>query len=176
MKILILGTARHGKDSLAELLNEYFGMTYKSSSEMANEMFIYEIIKDEYNYNSIEECFEDRVNHRSLWYKLICFYNREDKAKLAKDIISKYDCYVGMRDYEEFKASKNLFDIIIWVDASKRLGNSEITNKISIEDAHIVVHNNGTFEEFQEKAKVIGKLLFKNVKKKNKESFIAKVL
>ena len=53
---------------------------------------------------------------------------------------------------------KDLFDVIIWVDASKRLGNSEITNKISIEDAHFVVHNNGTFEEFQEKAKVIGKL------------------
>jgi dephospho-CoA kinase len=161
MKILILGNMRSGKDTLAELLNEYFGMTYRSSSEMANELFIYDTIKDEYGYQSIEECFEDRVNHRSLWYKLICFFNKEDKAKLAKAILKENDCYVGMRDLEEFEASKHLFDIIIWVDASKRLGNSEITNKISIEDAHIVVHNNGTFEEFQEKAKVIGKLLFK---------------
>jgi dephospho-CoA kinase len=161
MKILILGNMRSGKDTLAELLNEYFGMTYRSSSEMANELFIYDTIKDEYGYQSIEECFEDRVNHRSLWYKLICFFNKEDKSKLAKAILKENDCYVGMRDLEEFEASKHLFDIIIWVDASKRLGNSEITNKISIEDAHIVVHNNGTFEEFQEKAKVIGKLLFK---------------
>ena len=161
MKIMILGSARSGKDTLAELLNEYFGMTFKSSSEMANETFIYETIKDEYDYKSIEECFEDRVNHRSLWYKLICFYNREDKAKLAKDIITKYDCYVGMRDLEEFKASKHLFDIIIWVDASKRIGTPEITNKISIDEAHFIVNNNGSLEDLKEKAKVIGKLLFK---------------
>ena len=45
MKILILGTARHGKDTLAELLNEDFGMTFKSSSEMANELFIYDELK-----------------------------------------------------------------------------------------------------------------------------------
>ncbi len=161
MKILILGTARHGKDSLAELLNEYYGMTFKSSSEMANELFIYDELKSKYGYNSIEECFEDRMNHREEWYLMICGYNMEDKARLSKDIISKYDCYVGMRDLEEFNASKDLFDLIIWVDASKRLPSNEVTNKISIEDAHIVVHNNGTFEEFKEKVKVIGKLLFK---------------
>jgi hypothetical protein len=161
MKILILGTARHGKDSLAELLNEYYGMTFKSSSEMANELFIYDELKSKYGYNSIEECFEDRMNHREEWYLMICGYNMEDKARLSKDIISKYDCYVGMRDLEEFNASKDLFDLIIWVDASKRLPSNEVTNKISIEDAHIVLHNNGTFEEFKEKVKVIGKLLFK---------------
>ena len=101
------------------------------------------------------------MNHREEWYLMICGYNMEDKARLSKDIISKYDCYVGMRDLEEFNASKDLFDLIIWVDASKRLPSNEVTNKISIEDAHIVVHNNGTFEEFKEKVKVIGKLLFK---------------
>jgi len=160
MKILVLGTARHGKDSLAELLNEYYGMTFKSSSEMANELFIYDELKQKYGYNSPEECFEDRMNHREEWYLMICGYNMEDKSRLTKDIINKYDCYVGMRDLEEFKSSKDLFDLIIWVDASKRLQSNEVTNKISIDEAHIVLTNNGTFEDFQSKSKVIGNIIF----------------
>jgi len=160
MKILIIGKMRHGKDSLAELLNEYYGMTFKSSSEMANELFIYDELKPKYGYNSIEECFEDRMNHREEWYLMICGYNMEDKSRLSKDIISKYDCYVGMRDLQEFNASKDLFDLIIWVDASKRLPSNEVTNKISIDEAHIVLTNNGTFDDFKAKSKVIGNIIF----------------
>jgi hypothetical protein len=160
MKILILGTARHGKDTLAELFNEYYGMTFKSSSEMANELFIYDELKPKYGYNSIEECFEDRMNHRQEWYLMICEYNINDKSRLTKDIIVNHDCYVGMRDLEEFKASKELFDLIIWVDASKRLQSSDTTNKISIDEAHIVLTNNGTLEDFQSKSKVIGNIIF----------------
>ena len=160
MKILILGPMRSGKDSLAELLNEYYGMTFKSSSEMANELFIYDKLKNKYGYNSPEECFEDRMNHREEWYLMICGYNMQDKSRLTKDIITKYDCYVGMRDLDEFNSSKHLFDLIIWVDASKRLPSKDTTNKISIDEAHIVVTNNGTFEEFESKSKVIGNIIF----------------
>ena len=160
MKILILGKMRQGKDTLAELLNEYYGMTFKSSSEMANELFIYDKLKNKYGYNSPEECFEDRMNHREEWYLMICGYNMQDKSRLTKDIITKYDCYVGMRDLDEFNASKHLFDLIIWVDASKRLPSKDTTNKISIDEAHIVLTNNGTYEDFKAKSKVIGNIIF----------------
>ena len=160
MKVLILGTARHGKDTLAERLNEHFGMTFKSSSEMAMELFIFDEIAEQFNYSTMEQCFEDRVNHRTLWYKMICGYNKNDRARLAKDILKGYDCYVGMRDLEEFNASKDLFDVIIWVDASKRLKTDENTNKISMSAADMVITNNGTFEEFDTKAKALGNMLF----------------
>jgi hypothetical protein len=65
-----------------------------------------------------------------------------------------------MRDLEEFKASKDLFDLIIWVDASKRLPSNETTNKITIDEAHIVLTNNDTFDDFKAKSKVIGNILF----------------
>lgn len=160
MKILILGNARHGKDTLAERLNEHFGMTFKSSSEMAMELFIFDEIAEQFNYSTMEQCFEDRVNHRTLWYKMICGYNKEDKARLTKDILKVYDCYVGMRDLEEFKASKDLFDVIIWVDASKRLETDENTNKIPMDAADMVITNNGTFEDFDNKSKILGNMLF----------------
>lgn len=159
-KILILGNARHGKDTLAELLGERFGMTYKSSSEMAMELFLFEVLKEKNGYETIQECFDDRVNHRQTWYLSICDYNKSDRARLAKDILEGYDCYVGMRDLEEFEASKELFDVIIWVDASKRLGTSEYTNKIPVSEADMVITNDGAFEDFKEKARLLGKMLF----------------
>jgi len=164
MKILILGNARHGKDTLAERLNEHFGMTFKSSSEMAMETFIFDEIADKYGYSTMQQCFEDRVNHRSLWYKMICSYNKEDKARLSKDILQKYDCYVGMRDLEEFEASRFLFDVIIWVDATDRLGSDENTNKIPMDVADMIITNNGTFEELDTKSKILGNMLFKLTK------------
>lgn len=160
MKILILGDMRSGKDTLGELLNKHFGMTFKSSSEMAMELFIFDEIAEQFGYSTMEQCFEDRVNHRTLWYKMICGYNKNDRARLAKDILEAYDCYVGMRDLEEFEASKHLFDVIIWVDASKRLVTDENTNKIPMGAADMIITNNGTFEDFDNKSKALGNMLF----------------
>ena len=163
MKILILGNARHGKDTLAELFNEHFGLTFMSSSQASADFFLYNQLKDKYGYTTSEECFEDRVNHRQEWYEAICDYNKDNRARLAQDILSRSNCYVGMRDKEEFKecVKRKLFDIIIWVDASKRLPLEPGTSfNIDMSDADIIVENNGTFEEFVEKSKRIGRILF----------------
>ena len=165
MKILILGNARHGKDTLAELFNKYFELTFMSSSQASADFFLYNQLKDKYGYTTSEECFEDRVNHREEWYQAICDYNKNNRARLAQDILSRSDCYVGMRDKEEFNecVKQKLFDIIIWVDASKRLPLEPGTSfNINMSDADIIVENNGTFEEFVEKSKRIGKALFGN--------------
>lgn len=163
MKILILGNARHGKDTLAELFNEHFGLTFMSSSQASADFFLYNQLKDKYGYTTSEECFNDRVNHREEWYQAICDYNKDNRARLAQDILSRSNCYVGMRDKEEFNecVKQKLFDIIIWVDASKRLPLEPGTSfNINISDADVIVENNGTFEEFVEKSKRIGKVLF----------------
>ena len=165
MKILILGNGRHGKDTLAELFNKYFELTFMSSSQASADFFLYNQLKDKYGYTTSEECFEDRVNHREEWYQAICDYNKNNRARLAQDILSRSDCYVGMRDKEEFNecVKQKLFDIIIWVDASKRLPLEPGTSfNINMSDADIIVENNGTFEEFVEKSKRIGKALFGN--------------
>ena len=68
-----------------------------------------------------------------------------------------------MRDKEEFNECVNqkLFDLIIWVDASKRLPLEPGTSfNINMSDADIVIENNGSYEEFVEKSRRIGKLLF----------------
>lgn len=161
-KFLIIGNARHGKDSFAELLNEFFGFKFQSSSQAAAEIFIYDRLKDLYGYKTPEECFEDRVNHRSEWYDLICDYNKDDRAKLAKGILERTDCYVGMRDRAEITEclKQGLFKLVIWVDASERLPlESPDSFNIDKSCAHIIVENNGTYEEFRNKVKAIGEII-----------------
>jgi hypothetical protein len=67
-----------------------------------------------------------------------------------------------MRDSSEIKECLNqgLFDLVIWVDASKRLP-MESANSFNItpSDADIIVDNNATYEEFKEKALRLGSLL-----------------
>lgn len=162
-KILILGHARHGKDTLGEILQKNNGITATSSSEAANKIFIYNKIKERFGYNSLQECFEDRLNHRDLWYNMICDYNKEDKARLAKNILFEYDCYVGMRDLDELKAciDNDLFDIIIWVDASERMTLEPFSSfNITKDYADIIIENNETEEEFINKSKRLGDLIY----------------
>lgn len=123
-KLLVIGHMRHGKDTVAEMIEEFTGMSFKSSSEMAAEIFIYEELKDKYGYSSFMECFEDRMNHRAEWHDLIKNYNTPDKAKLAKEILKNNDMYVGMRSQVEIDKciEDNIFDLIIGVfDPNKPL-------------------------------------------------------
>lgn len=155
---------RWGKDTLAEIFNEEFGLTYQSSSQAAADIFIYDKLKGEYGYNTPEECFEDRMNRRSEWYDLICGYNKDDKARLAKEILKRTDCYVGMRDHREITECINqgIFDLIIWVDSSERLP-EEPTSSFNIDKgcADIIIDNNGTIDEFKQRAIRLGNVIFK---------------
>lgn len=163
MKILIISHKRWGKDSLAEIWERYFGLTYNSSSQAASNIFIYEALKEKYNYSSPEECFEDRMNRRKEWYDLITEYNKKDRTRLAREILKSSDCYVGMRDRNEIKAcvKEKLFDLIVWVDASKRMPPEDLESfNIDESCAHIIIQNNGSLKEFTKKAINLGTILF----------------
>lgn len=150
-KILIIGHARHGKDELALLLQSKYNLKFSSSSEFCNELFIYDALKNKYNYSSKEECFEDRKNHRVEWMDLIKDFNKDDKSKLCKEILKENDIYVGLRSYAEFEESRKLFDLVIYVDAMKRTGLRDETMEIPVGESDIIITNNGTLEEFKKK-------------------------
>lgn len=163
-KLLVIGHARHGKDTFAEILRDSFGFKFSSSSLAASEIFIYDALKEKYGYQSAEDCYEDRVNKRSEWYDLICQYNINDKALLAKEILKKADCYIGMRDVSEINecVKQKLFDLIIWVDASERLP-LEPTNSFNIDKkcADIIIENNDDLESFVNRVIKLGNVICK---------------
>ena len=167
--LLILGYKRSGKDTAAEYWRDNYGLTFQSSSRAAAEIFIFDELKTKYNYNTIDECFEDRVNHRPEWFNMIADYNTPDETRLAVDIVERTGCYVGMRRLEEVTACKlaknkkggQLFDLIIWIDADERIGTEDKDScTVTKECADIIIDNNGTEEEFQIKLNNLGKILF----------------
>jgi dephospho-CoA kinase len=166
MNILIIGHARHGKDTVAEFFHDNFGMKYTSSSLACAKIFIYDALKDKYGYTSFDECYADRVSHREEWYNMIVNYNKFDKTRLAKEILrSGVSCYVGMRDRDEILACREdkVFDLVIWVDASERLPlESDGSFNISKDLADFIIDNNQNLKSLESKLTNIGNVLFKD--------------
>lgn len=165
-KLNILGFKRSGKDSAAEYWRDNFGMTFQSSSMAAAEIFIFDALMKKYDYATKEDCYADRMNRRDEWFDLICEYNKDDKTKLAKEILNKTGAYVGMRSKEEVQAciEQKVFDLIIWIDAEERVGKESTDScTVSKEYADIIITNNGTELEFKEKLNKVGKIIFKKL-------------
>jgi len=160
-KLLIIGHMRHGKDTVAEMIEEFTGMSFKSSSEMAAEIFIYDELKGKYGYTSFTECFEDRMLHRAEWHDLICEYNIPDKARLAKEILKHNDMYVGMRSQDEIQKciDDEIFDMIIGVyDENKPLELKDSFNINLFKSSDIIIPT-GDLELVKSKVKKICKFL-----------------
>lgn len=164
MKLLILGYGRGGKDTLANCLYEEFGLSHTSSSMFACKLFIFDVLKGILNYRNIEECYNDRYNYRALWHELIKAYNSGDKARLARELLDRgYQLYVGMRCHEELEESRDLFDLVIWVDGVERTGYVEPIESCTVtpDMADIIISNNGTEEEFLDKVRALMNLINK---------------
>ncbi len=159
MKILIIGEGRHGKDTLGDWLHEMTGLTTMSSSRFACDKFIFRELKESHGYATADECYDDRHCHRDLWYQMICEYNEGNPARLATELLDKFDIYVGMRDDVEFEHAKDLFDLIVSVDASERVPEYDETLKISLLAANVKLTNNGTLEEFFNKTKHLASMI-----------------
>lgn len=154
MKLIVMGYGGHGKDEVCQRLQERYGLTYKSSSITAAELVIYPILKGLMGYKSLWRCHADRVNHRELWYELIKAYNHMDRTRLAREIFNQVDVYCGIRDREEYLATRAaaLFDFAIWVDASKRNPpEDDHSCTLNPSDADYVLDNNGPMDDLDEK-------------------------
>jgi hypothetical protein len=155
-RILVIGEASHGKDTICDYLEEAFKIKSYGSSWFAAENFMLAAFKEKKGseYSSPKECHEDRNNHREFWYKEIEAFNSKTGCELAIHIFNRVPIYNGMRSYElEFKACvrNDIFDLIIYVDAKERLIAEgtyvpDVTMKIPKSEAHIIIENNGTKE------------------------------
>jgi len=150
---MIFGYGECGKDTAASLIGEQLDLTWESSSFFAANHFIFDSLKHINGYNSVEECFQDRRNHRAAWFNLIREYNEDNKAKLAQNIYETHDIYVGMRCREELREVKRTVNpFCLWIDAEERVGlECGGSCTVGIDQADCIIQNNGTPEEFKEK-------------------------
>ena len=146
--VLILGHARHGKDTVAEMIAKNFDVKFTSSSKFVAE----EIIWPEWGkdlYKDFDEMFEDRVNHRARWADMIEAYNTPDPTKTAGTMFERgFDLYVGMRRMRELEACmcNGVFDHILWVRNDGQPPEGKDSFDISITVADTIITNNHDLE------------------------------
>jgi hypothetical protein len=161
MRIILIGHARHGKDTTASLLSKYCGFEFESSSEAASRLFLYDALKKKYGYKTPKECFEDRVNHRAEWHDLICEYNKYDKARLAREIFREFDIYVGMRSSEELAEcrTQGLIDFVLGVYDPRKPEESKDSFPMDFwKESDLIISNSGTLEDLDKKIRILQNL------------------
>ncbi len=149
-KLLVISHARFGKDTFCQILKDGWNYDFVSSSYAAADKVVYPVVAPKYGYTNLTECYSDRVNHRAEWKDLITAYNTPDKTRLAREIMSENDIYCGMRCHLELQACKdiNLFDKIVWVDASYRKEPEPLSsNTLTRDMADYVIDNNGSVND-----------------------------
>lgn len=148
--LLVIGNGRHGKDTFCEILRDYHGYKFISSS-----MFVcQEAIWDEWGstrYATQDDCYNDRHNHRALWYDMISEFNNPVRTNTATGMLEQgYDIYCGMRKRAEYEAclDAGLFDHVVWVDRSEHLPpEAPESMDLNMGDATLVVDNNGSMRD-----------------------------
>src|SRR5271166_4587142 len=162
MRIMVIGHARHGKDTVGELLKKHYGLGFTSSSLFCADKIMMPAFdrvnlagkeEDRIIYADAQECFEDRVNHREFWHDEIMDYTTNDLSILVREIFQANEVYCGCRNDREFLQAKGegQFDYSLWVDASLRLP-PEKRGSMKLEKwmADQVVDNNGTEAQLEQ--------------------------
>lgn len=179
LKFAVIGHARHGKDTVCEFLRDDYGLRFEASSMYCAERVIWPLIQDVdfrddfissfadldkaqqflkslkfmSGYANVKQCFEDRGNHRELWYEAISWFNSEDPSRLAKGLLENNDVYCGIRSKRELRACINsgIFDVVIWVDASDRCA-PEPKESCTVEPymADFTIDNNGGVDDLRQ--------------------------
>jgi hypothetical protein len=148
-KLIVIVHGRHGKDTFCEILRDYHGHKFISSSRFVGERSVWPTWGVAYGvWESFEQCYADRSSYRASWAREISAYNTPDKTRTASEMLDEgYDMYCGMRQRDELEACKDkgLFDHIIWVDRSDHCPPEPLDSmNLTKEDADFVVDNNGS--------------------------------
>lgn len=118
MKLNINGYAQHGKDTVADLLTEHYQLQKASASHLIAQAIMDENVLGP--YQSLEECYEDRKNHRETWYQFVHHKRINNPSWMIQETMENGDMYVGIRSTAEYLNNVYQFDATIWVDASRR--------------------------------------------------------
>ncbi len=146
IKLMVLGHARSGKDSVCNLLRDMYGLRHISSSLFAAEKAVRPWLAAKgITYPDLDTMYDDRVNHRADWHDAIADYNKVDPGRLGRELFEKFDIYAGIRNPLEFNQLKKegIFDAAIWVDAHKRVPDEPwSSNKMRRHHADYILDNN----------------------------------
>jgi hypothetical protein len=164
-RLVVIGHKSHGKGTFAAIAREEFGLTVQGTS-LHTSLLMFNIMRDTHGYATVDECYQDRDNHRELWFDEIRRYCGNNPARVIETILSDNLICEGPRHRVEFEAAKQkhgLWDLVIFIDASKRLPLEPSSSmQLTREDADIVIENNEDTWAFQQRCRALLRLLYPN--------------
>ena len=164
-KIIVTGPARSGKDTVSELLARNHALRFASTSRAALERAVLPVLGDAEDFVShhpqwaeeldtviacrrragTEGVFDGRRRHRALWYALIAHYNREDAARLGREVLHRNDILCGLRNRWELAAMRRAVpEVEVWWVSRPGAWESSASLTIGPRDADVVVANAGS--------------------------------
>jgi hypothetical protein len=152
---MIVGHAGHGKDTFAGFLADTLGVTTVSSSKVALEVFLLDVLRDKgLGYASADAAYEDRINHRKLWFDEITAYNAGDPCRLMREVYARCPIYVGCRSRIELLAGREqgLFGLTLCVLNPRVPEEHPSSMQIPVFGADVTVFNDCGLWELREKA------------------------
>jgi hypothetical protein len=179
MKLRINGYARHGKDTVADIIADMYGLVKPDASRViARWLVTTRLPKDWYTYKDgssmpmdeqVEACYLDRINHRTGWYN---FVSDAGPETLCMEVMRQGDIYVGERRRESFELTKPLFDFSIWVTSEKRgLPPEPVSSCDLTQEGHdYIIENDGDMEDLLEKVKCFMEWAFDELLTKRTET------
>lgn len=150
MRIAIIGHSQHGKGTVSEYLAINADLKYTESTSQVAASVVYSELGDIYAYRHAQECWDDRHNHRDEWASIIWLYNQPSGTQLYREMLFRNDIIDGIRKSKELQNMRDsgLIDLVVWVDASKRVEPEPRTScQVTVNDADVIIDNNGTPQE-----------------------------
>jgi hypothetical protein len=163
-KILVIGHKQHGKGTFAALATAEFNLKAMGTSRFGT-LHMFSLMKDTHGYATPEACYNDRGNHREYWFTELERYNKNNPSQLIEDIYANHSLAEGLRNRYEFNGVKKNVkpDLIIWIDASKRMPmESTKSMELTQDDAHISIDNNTTEADFLIRSRALLKSITRN--------------
>lgn len=152
-KILVVGHSRHGKDTVADILSEVYGLKGISGSRWMLEAGHMDDLATELGYTDRGRFYTDRHLHRKAWFDRINKTIQTSPAAIARGVFRQHDVYTGIRTSEEYEAVQAIVrpDMVLWVDRSTVLPpEPSDSNELQWDPSMLTVWNGGTIEQLRD--------------------------
>jgi len=145
-KLLLVGYGRAGKDEGLSYLAALTGLRNAGCTSV----YLAKYVARELGISE-SEAYKTRHQRRDDWYRIGNELRESDPGILLREALANGPLTGGVRDLEEIIEARrcNLVDLIVWVEnISVPI---DTTVKFHSEHCDVIVQNNSTLEEYQDK-------------------------
>jgi len=149
-KVLVLGCSGSGKTTAAKMIAKMLkSPPPRNCSDFIIEDYAAETTSSPAKaLNLAKKITANKDPHRKDLFEYGLRRQAKDPAYPVSEAAKHTNVVTGVRTPENLAASKNLFDLVLWIDRQEAKSNS--TDKLGKEHADRVIDNNGSFKELED--------------------------